>query len=395
MKILVVSHMYPSIPNPTYGVFIHKQVKALQKLGCEVRVISPVPYAPWPLRVWKEKWRAYASVPVHDFYDGVEVYYPRYLEFPRSFLLEHAGFFMFLGMRKLVERLARDFPFDLLHAHVALPDGHCASLLRKGYQVPFLVSIHGQDFQSTINRGPRARKKLRQVLQRAGRVITVSTKLKNLVKEEPYYGQISVIANGIDPEDCKTREPRAWTSRIISIANLKKTKGIDLNIRAIALLTGKYPNLKYTVVGDGEERPNLEKLAAELNLGPNVEFLGKLRHSEAMDRLAAADIFCLPSWQEGFGVVYIEAMAQGIPVIGVRGEGIEDVIDPGKNGILVRPKVVGDIAEALDALLQDPALARRLGEAGRETVLTGYTWEHNGIKTVEIYQQLLSPVHTG
>ncbi|MEA5024027.1 putative teichuronic acid biosynthesis glycosyltransferase TuaC [bioreactor metagenome] len=393
MKILVISHMYPSTQNPTYGIFVHEQVKALVAGGCEVKVISPVPYAPWPLPVLKKKWQSYASIPAKDRVDGIEVFYPRYPEFPRSYLLEHSGTLMYLGLRNLVKTIDKEFPFDLIHAHVALPDGHAAYRLKKGFPVPTVVTIHGQDFQSTLHKGPARRKRLQEVLLGMDSVITVSTKLKNLVKDEPYYPKIQVINNGIHLAEIDRAEVGRSGARdqitILSVSNLKKTKGIDLNLQALASLVKIYPNLTYRIIGDGEERKNLEALAESLDLGNHVFFLGKLPHRETLQEMAQADIFCLPSWQEGFGVVYIEAMALGIPVIGVKGEGIEDVIDPGVNGLLVRPHEVEDLAEALESLLKSPDYARRLAEAGKATVLAGFTWEHNAARTIELYRSLL------
>ncbi|NLO98131.1 MAG: glycosyltransferase family 4 protein [Peptococcaceae bacterium] len=391
MRILVISHMYPSSVNPVYGIFVHKQVKALQEQGCSVKVISPVPYAPWPLPLLKKKWRDYASIPSQAVVDGVEVYYPRYLEFPRSFLLQHSGRLMYLGLRRLVRRLSRDFKFDLIHAHVALPDGHAAFLLKKAYNLPVIVTVHGVDFLSTIHKGDKIKQKLFAILEGADRIITVSSKLKRIIADRPFAAKTVVINNGINPEDCGPGQSgKTQARRVLSVSNLKKTKGLDINMRAIAQLADKYPDLMYYVVGDGEERQNLEKLAAELNIKDRVVFMGRLDHPATMKQMAEADIFCLPSWQEGFGIVYIEAMAQGLPTIAVRGEGIEDVIAHDQNGLLVRPHCVKDVVTALDLLLSDPAKALSLGQAGRQTVMNGFTWKHNAEKTLKLYEEVLS-----
>ncbi len=398
MKVLVISHMYPSAQNSAYGIFIHKQVRALIDQGCAIKVISPVPYAPWPLPILKKKWKAYSAIPHQDFIEGVEVYYPRYLEFPRSYLLEHSGFFMYRGIRKLVRKLHRDFQFELIQAHVALPDGHAAFLLKDEYHLSTVVTIHGQDFQSTMHKGKKCKDRLFQVLKGTDKIITVSTKLKNIVKDEPFPSKITVINNGIDLKDCKpvqveNLKPELKLTeelKIVSVSNLKKTKGLDLNLQALSRLIPKYPELKYYIVGDGEERQSLESLVAELDLRKQVVFLGKLAHPEAMSQIAQGDIFCLPSWQEGFGVVYLEAMAQGVPVIGVRGEGIEDVIIHGQNGLLVRPQNVEDIVQALDSLLSSPEYAKSLAKAGRNTVTNGFTWSHNARSTISIYKSLLA-----
>ncbi|RJE47609.1 glycosyl transferase [Dehalobacter sp. MCB1] len=392
MKILVISHMYPSSQNPAYGIFIHKQVKALQDQGCEIKVVSPVPYAPWPLPALQPKWRAYASIPDHDVVDGVEVYYPRYLEFPRSYFLEQSGYFMYRGIRRQIAQIRRDFPFELIHAHVALPDGHAAFLLKKDDDVPLVVTIHGQDFQSTMSKNEKCRRRLFEVLEGTDRIITVSSKLKNIIRDQAFFSKTEVINNGIDLNDCvpppDISDNTRKEIRILSVSNLKKTKGIDLNLRAVSSLTGKYPSLKYFIAGDGEERQALEDLTESLNLKDKVIFLGKLTHPEVMKEMAEADIFSLPSWQEGFGVVYIEAMAQGLPVIGVRGEGIEDALIHGQNGLLVAPRNVEDLTGTLDSLLRDAVYCRRLGEAGRQTVLDRFTWSNNAARTAGVYQTL-------
>lgn len=391
MKILVISHMYPSAQNPAYGIFIHQQVKALKDLGCEVKVISPVPLAPWPLTVLKKKWRAYAVVPERDVIDGVEVFYPRYPEFPRSFLLAYSGLLMFLGVRRLARRLYQDFKYDIIHAHVALPDGHAAYLLKKSYPLPFIVTIHGQDLQSTLHKGKSCCARLDEVLGDSDTIITVSSKLKNIIKGKSYFAKTTVINNGIDLNECR---PAGLIDnnavRLVSVSNLKKTKGIDLNLQALAALVHKYPSIQYIIVGDGEERRNLEDLTDSLGLRCHVSFMGRLPHSEAIRQVAGADLFCLPSWQEGFGVVYIEAMALGVPVIGVRGEGIEDVIISGQNGLLVEPQNVQDLTRAIDTLLSRQDFSRKLAEAGRDTVLKGYTWEQNALQTMAVYRKVLA-----
>ncbi len=393
MKVLVISHMYPSSINPTYGIFVHKQINALKNQGCEVKVVSPVPYSPWPLPLLRKKWEIYATTPRQEFIAGLEVMYPRYLEFPGSLLQAYSGYFMYLGLRKLINRIYERFPFDLIHAHVALPDGQAASLLKKKFKVPTVVTVHGQDFQATMNKSNSCRKMLFKTLNTVDKIITVSSKLKNLVLDEPFSSKITVVNNGIDIGDCQPdtlSDKDLNGKRIISISNLKKTKGIDLNLGAISTLVRKYPDLEYYIVGDGEERNNLENLRDKLNLKDNVFFLGKLDHPQTMRKLAEADVFSLPSWQEGFGVAYIEAMSQGKPVIGVQGEGIADVVSHGSNGLLVKPQDVDDLIHNLDYLLSDRSKAECMGEVGRKTVLDGYTWNQNAVKTVGIYKEMLS-----
>ena len=122
------------------------------------------------------------------------------------------------------------------------------------------------------------------------------------------------------------------------------------------------------VVGTGPDLARLELRARELGLGRRIEFLGHV----AFDRLAGeyrrADIFCLPSLQEGFGIVFLEAMAAGLPIVAARAAAVPELVSDGESGILVAPDSPGDLAAALDRLLSDPGERRRLGETGRRQV---------------------------
>jgi glycosyltransferase involved in cell wall biosynthesis len=100
------------------------------------------------------------------------------------------------------------------------------------------------------------------------------------------------------------------------------------------------------------------------------------------------DVFSLPSWQEGFGIVYLEAMALGKPVIGCKGEGIEDFVVDGETGLLVEPKNPDQLADAMEFLICNPEKARTMGENARQFVLQNYTWEKNAEKMIDIYRNV-------
>ena len=109
MKVLVISHMYPSTFNSMSGIFIHQQVKALIEQGCEVKVVSPVPWAAFPINRINHKWRAYSEIPYKVNMDSIEIYYPRYVEFPKGYLFHKSGVFMGLGIKKTIEDIYRNF----------------------------------------------------------------------------------------------------------------------------------------------------------------------------------------------------------------------------------------------------------------------------------------------
>lgn len=385
--------MYPSTFSEIRGIFVHQQVKELVKQGCEVKVVSPIPWTPFPINRMSSKRRGYSKIPCKNEIEGIEVYYPRYLEFPMNFLFLSSGFRMYMGIRTLLRQIYSEFPFNIIHAHVALPDGYAAMLLNNKYKKPLIVTIHGQDLQYTLCLNKKAIDFLNQVFLNVDRIITVSNKLKNIaINAFPFCNnKVSVVNNGVPPEIIIKDVSQTGNSykKILSVSHLTPTKGIDLNIKAISILIKKYPNLKYVVIGDGIEMAKLKRLTADLGLNDYVEFLGQLNHNETMKKIAESDIFSLPSWKEGFGVVYIEAMALGKPVIACVGEGITDVIEHGKNGFLVKPKDVEDLVKIIDYLLSNSEECKRIGELAKQTVIENYTWEKNAETTLTIYQELI------
>ena len=146
-------------------------------------------------------------------------------------------------------------------------------------------------------------------------------------------------------------------------------------------MIGRYPNLRYVLVGYGPYREDLERAASELGIASHVLFAGKVPHEELLDYFAVSDVFVMPSHVneaqcdvEGFGIVFLEANACGKPVVGGRSGGIPDAIVEGETGLLVDPLSPQAVADALGRLLDDPALARRLGEQGRTRALQDFAW---------------------
>lgn len=396
MNILVISSYYPSLTNPISGIFVHKQVQELVKNGCQVRVIAPVPLAPSPLPLLSKKWRGYQATPRSDLLEGVQVTYPRYLSLPRNWFFGRSGEWMYAAIKNLVGDLAREFPLDLIHAHAALPAGYAAMRIAAKAEIPYLVTIHGSDLQGTIHLNRRCKQAVGQVISGSAAAVFVSEKLRRIARDQ--FGnreKYTVIPNGVDPEAIDQNAYSQLDSdltqkTLLSVSNLFPSKGIEYNLSALARLTGKYPEVKYLIIGDGPERGHLENLSRELGISKQVEFLGQLPHQQVMSYMAACDIFSLPSWQEGFGIVYLEAMAHGVPVIGCQGEGIEDFVEDSVTGYLVKPRDLDDLVNVLDNLLENPQIRTQIGTNARKHVLENYTWEGNAQRTIQLYREIIT-----
>lgn len=388
--------MYPSTFNEIAGIFVYQQVKELQKQGCEVKVVSPVPWTPFPIKYFSKKWKRYSDIPLKDNWEGIEVFYPRYVDFPKALFFASSGKRMYRGVKKIVGEIYKDFKFDIIHSHVALPDGYAGMKLAQEYQKPLIITVHGQDIQQTIFKNERCKKKIEEVINYSKKTIAVSNKLKEISKKrlEVSSDKIQVISNGINIDGIYSKSDIVTSKLenkkiILSVSNLIKIKGIDYNLKAIAKLKSKYPEIIYLIIGDGLERKNLENLAKNLNITNNVKFLGQLSHDKAIGYMSICDIFLLPSWNEAFGVVYIEAMAYGKPVIACKGEGIDGIVRHEETGLLVKSKSIDSVVDAIDFLLFNPKKAKEIGERAKKIVLENYTWQKGVAKIIEIYKDII------
>jgi glycosyltransferase involved in cell wall biosynthesis len=181
---------------------------------------------------------------------------------------------------------------------------------------------------------------------------------------------------------------------LICVARLDHSKGIDVLLHAWKRMLSsscewRMPyEPKLRLVGDGDLRPQLERMAVELDIGGSLEFLGS--RSDIVDLLQQAWGFVLPSRNEGMPNALLEAMACGLPCVATRVSGSEDVITDGQNGLLVEPEEPAHLARALRSLIEDSGLAQRLGQEGRATVVREYQLVHIVGRCLELYRQLLS-----
>jgi glycosyltransferase involved in cell wall biosynthesis len=173
---------------------------------------------------------------------------------------------------------------------------------------------------------------------------------------------------------------------VLSVSNLDKLKGIDLNLKALAQVRREYPALdwEYQIIGDGAERKSLERLAKDLAIADRVIFRGRLSHADTLTEIANCDIFSLPSWGENFGIVYLEAMGRGRPVIGCRGWGAAEMVRDGIDGVLVEPRDQVSLQAALAKLLIDPNASKSLGMAAGDRA-RGFSWGQNVQRYLDLF----------
>jgi glycosyltransferase involved in cell wall biosynthesis len=233
------------------------------------------------------------------------------------------------------------------------------------------------------------------LLRRFDAVVAVSAEVSlSLQKRGIPSDKITTISNGVDISAFKNASP-AKAGGIVSgaetvigvVSRLVPRKGVQDLLQAAKEVVMYYPNTRFLVVGDGPLRGELEELARKLGIAPNVVFLG---HQHDMPGVyAAMDIFALPSWEEGLPMSVLEAQAARKPVIATAVGGIPDLVRQDQTGILIRPREVLDLRDAILRLLADPHLRARLGNSGGDWVDTHYSSNMMASKYETLYEQVV------
>jgi glycosyltransferase involved in cell wall biosynthesis len=203
-------------------------------------------------------------------------------------------------------------------------------------------------------------------------LIANSDGLAELARKSWPAAPLRVIPNGVDTELFRpTDRAREGPLRVLCTGRLVQQKGVGYLVRAMALAQGP---VVLRIVGDGPQRAMLEAMTRSMGLESRVEFVGWVARSGLPEHYRWADVFVLPSFEEGMANVVLEALASGLPVVTTDVYGNRGLVEPGENGCLVAPADPAAIADAIDLLAADPRLARRFGRRSREIAL-GFRWE--------------------
>lgn len=382
LHVLTLTPFYPSQNDDAAGCFVAEPLVALAKASVVNTVFAVQP-------AYRSRLRASES--------GWHVEWLRYLSLPGGFGLPTAGAFLFARIVGRVRELQKLHQIDLIHAHAPLPCGHAALLLSRELGVPYVVSVHGLDAFSTKQVSGRAGEWCRRISQRvyrsSRRVICISERVREQVLEGAGNScRTSVVYNGVDPKLFSRGAESSGSEGsdapiILSVGNLIPIKGHDLLIRAVASLATEFPRLTLEIIGDGPERGRLQALAQQLQIGDRVHFLGRRSRQQVASAMQQCTLFALPSRYEGLGCVYLEAMASGKPVIGCRGQGIEEVVEHGTNGWLVGIDDVKELRDALFTLLSDAALRKFISAHARQSIVNEFTLTRQADHLRRIYQE--------
>ena len=390
MHVLIIPSWYPETPEDVDGIFFRLQAQALQRSGLKIGVTAPVfrSMRGKPASVVNGGYgiRSYTEENIPTYVYKSMYFFPR-LPYLDRYRWVRAGW-------KLFEHYVRDHGTpDIIHAHSMNHAGILAQQIHAKTGIPFVLTEHSSTYARKLIRNWQ-RPAMLQSAQQCSVRIAVSKDFCRLLETE--YGGLDwqYIPNSLSPAFIRpvdlANKPKNADFTFCSVAHLNYNKGFDILLPAFAEALKTHPDLKLKIGGTGLIASQLHNLAAELGLENSVEFLGGLQNDQVLDLMFRSDAFVLASRNETFGVVFIEALSQGLPVAATRCGGPQTIINE-NNGILVPVGDVQALAGALVSLYENRGRydaqtlrADCLSEFGEEAVVRQIT---------AVYKTILGGTH--
>jgi glycosyltransferase involved in cell wall biosynthesis len=294
---------------------------------------------------------------------------------------------------------ARQWRADAVIAFFTLPSGPTASLLKRMNGLPTIVALRGGDvpgFDPLTMKTYHALTGglIRWLWRDADAVVANSRGLAEMARAHAPRQEVGVIPQGADVAGIAPKADYGGGDgtntgvRLLTVGRLAKHKGIDVLLNALTKLP---PALRWTlsIVGDGPERDSLVAQAAQLGLAERVTFKGWAKREQLPEVYRNADVFLLPSREEGMANVLMEAMSAGLPVIATRIAGSDEAVVEGTTGTLVASEDISALAHALEALIRDASARARMGRAGRARVESTYSWPAIADQWLDIVERII------
>ncbi len=381
-RVLFLSWEYPPMTVGGLSRHVYDLTRFLTRADLEVHVLTPE----------VEGWPAYEVV------EGVHVHRIPVLR-PDGGEFVHWAFQMNLALidagRKLFSEGLR---VDLIHAHDWLVS-YAARALKQEFCIPLVATIHATEHGRNGGIFTDLQRYIHhlewQLTVEASQVILCSTYMKREVAElfSLSPDKLHVIANGVDPELLRAKEAFETNDGgeqiVLFVGRLVREKGVQTLIAAAPLIVAACPEARIAILGKGPELEGLQRLTAESGLAETVRFYGFVSDEDRNALLHQASAAVFPSLYEPFGIVALEAMAAGTPVVVSDVGGLADVVRHGETGLKMIPDDPQSLAAQVIRLLQQPAEARRYAEAATAE-LVSYDWNSIARQTTEVYRTVVS-----
>lgn len=273
-----------------------------------------------------------------------------------------------LKIRKSVKAINKNTNvsnYNVLHAHSLFSDGAVAMKFFKRYKIPFIIAVRNTDINIFLKYLLYLKPLGKKILKQSSKIVFLSDSYKNRLKN--IYPKIAhvidnksiVIPNGVNDfwiENISIASKNITNNQIhiLYVGEIRKNKNIINSIKAIDLLKDKY-NIFFTIVGEGlfDEKEYLDEIKLFIKNKNNIKIYKAVEKEELLKFYRNSHIFLMPSYTESFGLVYVEALSQGLPVIYTKNEGFDNIFDEGKVGFHVEPSNIEDISNKIELVINN------------------------------------------
>jgi glycosyltransferase involved in cell wall biosynthesis len=386
MKICIVTTGFPRWQGDGQCAFIWESAQAIARQGVQVRVVAM--HAP--------------GLSTRENMNGIEITRPRYW-WPEQWeiLRKEGAAGIPAALRKHPQGYLQILPLLLVHSWVA---SHCAKncdvvhahwtlsaaavcLGRQIHNRPIVATVHGSDiFQ--VPRHPIGAWLTKIALRGCDQITAVSHALMEATAALGINPRkLQAISNGVDTNRF-TPGPHNRENVVLYVGSFIKRKGVEHLLNAMPSLFSEFSQHRLVLIGDGPERPKLEGLTNSLGINKQTNFLGFQPQEQIISWMQRAKLLVLPSLEEAQGVVLLEALACGTPIVASQVDGIPEVITPDV-GLLVPPAAPAALAEAIKSLLSNPQLWAEMSHQARQRAIADYGWDRAAAKIVALYKSVL------
>ncbi|MCP8617489.1 glycosyltransferase [Salirhabdus salicampi] len=337
-RILVITNMYPSKKHHTFGIFVKNQVESLRKRGYVVDVLA-----------------------VKDPRMGKIFVMKKY----GTWLIRFCAIFLLKGRK-----------YDIVHAHYIFPSGWLGQAFKRWFGAKLIITAHGGDVDKMMKKGSIIQHHMQRILHACDHIVAVGPKLKADIVEHFRISEkkVEIINMGVNRKQFhplpkrETKEKLGISKEkfiILYAGNFIRAKGLEELILAYHRLKQKYDDIELHIIGAIKEPHFFDDMKQTIHRDhiQDVTIHGPKEQSTVAKWIAAANMFVLPSYMEGFGLVALEAMSCHTPVVGSQVGGLAHLLQDGA-GILVKPKDVSSLQAGMERLLQDEQLNKRLIDKG-------------------------------
>ncbi len=385
LRVCIATTAFPRWVGDDRGIFIFDAARAIQAQGAQVRVVAM--HSP--------------GAKTQESIDAIEITRPRYLIPERLEILQQEGGGLpimwrtnrlarlrvlpfFLVQAAAIARLSREC--DIIHSNWTL-SAAAAWMGRSYHRRPIVVTVHGSDiFQAA--KIPVIAQITRKTLTACDHIIAVGRSLAQATVQLGVSSQcIEVLPDGVDVTRYSPSTDRAPV--ILFVGSLIERKGIRYLLEAWSQIASGYSHMQLVLIGEGSQRKELEQFTRSLGLAGRVQFLGAQPPAQVAEWMRRAQLFVLPSVEEGLGVVLLEALASGTPCVATDVGGIPDVVTPDV-GVLVPPRNPEALADAIQSILSHQEHWGELSAHARQRAVEQYSWEVIGARLMGIYRSVLA-----